>query len=150
MRDEKTNPQGSQIIEAADPLGLRGSIESAKKILEARKGKKLSPKITQEAATFAQSLGLDGGSLNKALATLEKHREEMDIFGENNGQSMADGRYDAAITNKQSSSVIHTSIVIDDHLMSQALELSGLKTMKETVEEALKLLIATKQQESIR
>ncbi|SFM21615.1 Transcription regulator of the Arc/MetJ class [Desulfomicrobium norvegicum] len=45
---------------------------------------------------------------------------------------------------------MRTNIVIDDHLMGQALELSGLKTKKEAVEEGLRLLIAMKKQESIR
>ena len=45
---------------------------------------------------------------------------------------------------------MRTNIVIDDHLMDQALSLSGLKTKKETVEEALKLLISLKSQTRIR
>lgn len=45
---------------------------------------------------------------------------------------------------------MRTNIVIDEQLMSQALKLSGLKTKRETVEEALRLLVAMKQQESIR
>ncbi len=45
---------------------------------------------------------------------------------------------------------MRTNIVIDDQLMGLALEFSGLKTKKETVEEALRLLIAMKKQESIR
>lgn len=45
---------------------------------------------------------------------------------------------------------MRTNIVIDDQLMNQALALSGLKTKKETVEEALRLLIALKHQASIR
>ncbi|MBE1425974.1 Arc/MetJ family transcription regulator [Desulfomicrobium macestii] len=45
---------------------------------------------------------------------------------------------------------MRTNIVIDDQLMGQALELSGLKTKKEAVEEGLRLLIAMKKQESIR
>lgn len=45
---------------------------------------------------------------------------------------------------------MRTNIVIDDQLMNQALALSGLKTKKETVEEALRLLIALKNQSSIR
>lgn len=43
-----------------------------------------------------------------------------------------------------------TNIVIDDQLMNQALALSGFRTKKETVEEALRLLIALKNQASIR
>jgi len=45
---------------------------------------------------------------------------------------------------------MRTNIVIDDELMSQALSLSGLKTKKETVEEALRLLISLRSQASIR
>jgi len=45
---------------------------------------------------------------------------------------------------------MRTNIVIDDQLMNQALSLSGLKTKKETVEEALRLLISLKKQASVR
>lgn len=45
---------------------------------------------------------------------------------------------------------MRTNIVINDELMKQALEASGFKTKKETVEEGLKLLIALKNQEKIR
>jgi len=45
---------------------------------------------------------------------------------------------------------MRTNIVIDDQLMDQALSLSGFKTKKETVEEALRLLIAQKNQAGIR
>jgi len=45
---------------------------------------------------------------------------------------------------------MRTNIVIDDVLMSQALTASGLKTKKETVEEALRLLISLKSQAKIR
>ncbi|MGO8694992.1 MAG: type II toxin-antitoxin system VapB family antitoxin [Rectinemataceae bacterium] len=45
---------------------------------------------------------------------------------------------------------MRTNIVIDDQLMQQALALSGLKTKKETVEEALRLLISLKNQSNIR
>jgi Arc/MetJ family transcription regulator len=45
---------------------------------------------------------------------------------------------------------MRTNIVIDDQLMSQALQLSGLTTKKEAVEAGLRLLIAMKKQESIR
>jgi len=141
MTIEKPNPRGSQINDATDPLGLRAGIESAKKILADRKDRQLSPKAIQEAeeaTCFAQSLGLDGGTMRKIMASVEKHRE-MGLSGENDDKAMAD----AAATNKQS------SVVIDDQLMSQALELSGLKTKKETVEEALRLLIAMKRQDSI-
>lgn len=138
MTDEKTNPQGSQ-NDATDQLGLKAGIENAKKILANRMGRKLSPKAIQEAeeaAYFAQSLGLDGGAWRKVMAAMEKSPEEMDLSGDD--QTLAD----AAITNK-------SLVAIDDQLMSQALELSGLKTKKETVEEALRLLIAMKKQESI-
>ncbi|MGI5098847.1 type II toxin-antitoxin system VapB family antitoxin [Treponema vincentii] len=45
---------------------------------------------------------------------------------------------------------MRTNIVIDDTLMNEALHTSGYKTKKETVEEALKLLITLKNQASIR
>jgi len=45
---------------------------------------------------------------------------------------------------------MRTNIVIDDQLMNQALKLSGHKTKKETVEEALRLLISLKNQSAIR
>jgi Arc/MetJ family transcription regulator len=45
---------------------------------------------------------------------------------------------------------MRTNIVIDDGLMSQALSLSGFKTKKETVEEALRLLISLRSQARIR
>jgi len=45
---------------------------------------------------------------------------------------------------------MRTNIVIDDKLMSDALDVSGYRTKKETVEEALKLLITMKHQASIR
>lgn len=45
---------------------------------------------------------------------------------------------------------MRTNIIIDDALMTEALSVSGYKTKKETVEEALKLLIAMKHQSSIR
>ena len=45
---------------------------------------------------------------------------------------------------------MRTNIVIDDTLMSEALSVSSYKTKKETVEEALKLLITLKNQASIR
>ncbi len=43
---------------------------------------------------------------------------------------------------------MRTNIVIDDQLMDDALKLSGLKTKREAVEEALKILIKLKRQES--
>ena len=45
---------------------------------------------------------------------------------------------------------MRTNIVIDDTLMMEALSVSDYKTKKETVEAALKLLIALKNQASIR
>ena len=45
---------------------------------------------------------------------------------------------------------MRTNIVIDDRLMSEALMISGCKTKKEAVEQALKLLIIMKKQEKIR
>jgi len=45
---------------------------------------------------------------------------------------------------------MRTNIIIDDVLMEQALGISGFKTKKETVEEALKLLIKIKKQSQIR
>jgi len=45
---------------------------------------------------------------------------------------------------------MRTNINIDDALMSEALAVSGYKTKKETVEEALKLLITFKKQSQIR
>jgi Arc/MetJ family transcription regulator len=45
---------------------------------------------------------------------------------------------------------MRTNIVIDDSLMKQALMISGFNTKKETVEEALKLLIVFKNQTKIR
>ncbi|MEA4860912.1 hypothetical protein SDC9_66776 [bioreactor metagenome] len=45
---------------------------------------------------------------------------------------------------------MRTNIVIDDQLMSEALQVSGYKTKKEAVEEGLKLLIAMRKQAKIR
>jgi len=45
---------------------------------------------------------------------------------------------------------MRTNIIIDDNLMAEAINVSGYKTKKETVEEALKLLITMKNQEKIR
>lgn len=45
---------------------------------------------------------------------------------------------------------MRTNIVIDDSLMNKAILISGCKTKKETVEEALKLLIAHGNQANIR
>jgi len=45
---------------------------------------------------------------------------------------------------------MRTNVVIDDKLMNKAKKVSGLKTKKETIEEALKLLVAQKEQSEIR
>lgn len=45
---------------------------------------------------------------------------------------------------------MRTNIVIDDQLMDSALQLSGLRTKKDVVEQALRLLIQIKQQEKLR
>lgn len=45
---------------------------------------------------------------------------------------------------------MRTNIVIDDDLMEKARKVSGHKTKKDTIEEALKLLIAQKEQGDIR
>ena len=45
---------------------------------------------------------------------------------------------------------MRTNIVIDEELMQQVLELTGLKTKREAVEQGLKTLLRLKQQEQIR
>jgi len=45
---------------------------------------------------------------------------------------------------------MRTNIEIDDELMNDALEASGLKTKKAVVEQALKTLIKLKKQEEIK
>jgi len=45
---------------------------------------------------------------------------------------------------------MRTNIVIDDSLMSDALEATGLKTKKEAVEQGLKLLVKKNKQEALR
>lgn len=45
---------------------------------------------------------------------------------------------------------MRTNIVIDDQLMQEALQASGLSTKKEAVEAGLKALIKLKSQEKIR
>lgn len=45
---------------------------------------------------------------------------------------------------------MRTNIIIDDMLMTEALDISGYKTKKETVEAALKLLIRLNKQSDIR
>jgi Arc/MetJ family transcription regulator len=45
---------------------------------------------------------------------------------------------------------MRTNIEIDDELMGKAMSLSGLPTKRETVEEALRLLVRLKSQAAIR
>lgn len=45
---------------------------------------------------------------------------------------------------------MRTNIVIDDALMSDAKQLTGFRTKKETIEEALRLLIKVKSQSFIK
>ena len=45
---------------------------------------------------------------------------------------------------------MRTNIEIDDHLMRQAMRSSGARTKRATVEEALRLLIQTRGQASVR
>ncbi|MCI0667672.1 MAG: type II toxin-antitoxin system VapB family antitoxin [Methylococcaceae bacterium] len=45
---------------------------------------------------------------------------------------------------------MRTNIVIDDNLMAEALELTGLKTKRDAVELGLKTLIRLKQQGNIK
>ncbi|MGR6980266.1 type II toxin-antitoxin system VapB family antitoxin [Testudinibacter sp. P27/CKL/0425] len=45
---------------------------------------------------------------------------------------------------------MRTNIVINDHLMQEALLLSGLNTKREAVEAGLKLLVQQKRQQKIR
>jgi len=45
---------------------------------------------------------------------------------------------------------MRTNIVIDDKLMAEALEATGLSTKKDAVEEGLKLLIQKNKQQQIR
>ncbi len=45
---------------------------------------------------------------------------------------------------------MRTNIVIDDDLMSEALDLTGDKTKKAVVEKGLRLLVTIKRQEKIR
>ncbi len=45
---------------------------------------------------------------------------------------------------------MRTNIVIDDRLMSDALEATGVKTKKEAVELGLKLLVKKSKQEALR
>ncbi len=45
---------------------------------------------------------------------------------------------------------MRTNVVIDDNLMASAMESTGLKTKKAVIEEALRLLVCMKSQESVR
>ncbi len=45
---------------------------------------------------------------------------------------------------------VRTNIVIDDELMAEALRTTGLKTKREVVETALRLLVQLRRQEEIR
>lgn len=45
---------------------------------------------------------------------------------------------------------MRTNIVIDDQLLTNAQQVSGIKTKKGVVEEALKLLLRIKQQEEVK
>jgi Arc/MetJ family transcription regulator len=45
---------------------------------------------------------------------------------------------------------MRTNVVIDDQLMSEALESTGLKTKKAVIEEALRTLVRLKKQEQVR
>jgi Arc/MetJ family transcription regulator len=45
---------------------------------------------------------------------------------------------------------MRTNIVIDDKLMADALQLTGLRTKREAVETALRLMVELKKQENIR
>ncbi|NCF19315.1 MAG: type II toxin-antitoxin system VapB family antitoxin [Haliea sp.] len=45
---------------------------------------------------------------------------------------------------------MRTNIVIDDDLMKAALQVSGLKTKRDVVEEALRLLVRRGEQQKIR
>jgi len=44
---------------------------------------------------------------------------------------------------------MRTNIVINDDLMAEAMQLTGIKTKREIVEEALRLLIRTTQQKAV-
>lgn len=45
---------------------------------------------------------------------------------------------------------MRTNIVIDDRLMKDALKLTGIRTKREAVETALKIMVNLKKQEKIR
>ena len=44
---------------------------------------------------------------------------------------------------------MRTNIVLDDELLSEAIRVSGIKTKKDVVHEALKILVATKKRKSL-
>ena len=45
---------------------------------------------------------------------------------------------------------MRTNIIIDDELMTDVLKLTGIKSKREAVEQALRTLLALKQQEKIK
>lgn len=45
---------------------------------------------------------------------------------------------------------MRTNVVLDDDLVKQAQELTGIKTKKDVIDEGLRLLVKIKQQEKIR
>jgi Arc/MetJ family transcription regulator len=45
---------------------------------------------------------------------------------------------------------VRTNVVIDDDLMTEALQSTGLKTKKAVIEEALRTLVRLKKQEQVR
>jgi Arc/MetJ family transcription regulator len=45
---------------------------------------------------------------------------------------------------------VRTNVVIDDELMAEALETTGLKTKRAVIEEALRTLVRLKRQEQVR
>ncbi len=45
---------------------------------------------------------------------------------------------------------MRTNVVLDDELMATALQVSGLKTKKDAIEEGLKLLVQVRRQKEIR
>jgi Arc/MetJ family transcription regulator len=45
---------------------------------------------------------------------------------------------------------MRTNVVIDDELMAEALESTGLKTKRAVIEEALRTLVRLKRQEQVR
>jgi Arc/MetJ family transcription regulator len=45
---------------------------------------------------------------------------------------------------------MRTNVVVDDELMASALQVSGLKTKKDAIEEGLRLLVQVKRQKEIK